>query len=132
MRGWSNRGLSVALLNIDPTETLFNSTRSPIRQTVHVTFEYGVHFTRGLFEASNPLFYDVVSGDAGRGPKKVLVVIERPVADARPDLIGQITAYCARYPRSIELVRDPLVVEGGEAAKNEIDVPALVQQCVND
>ncbi len=121
----------MALLDIGPTESHLSADLRSIRQTVQVTFDYGVHFTRDLFAPDNPLFYDVVSSSATNAPRKVLVAIERAVADARPDLTAAIAAYCRRYPRSIQLVCDPLVVDGGEAAKNASDVLAQVQGRIN-
>jgi len=122
----------VALLEFGPTESYLGSELRPIRQTVQVTFEYGVHFTRGVFAAGNPLFYDVVTGDAPRAPKKLLVAVESGVADANPELSATIDAYCHRYPGSIDLVCPPLVVDGGEAAKNAGDVVAEIHRHINE
>lgn len=122
----------MALRDIGPTESYLGPDLHPIRQTVQVTFEYGVHFTHDLFAASNPLFYDVVSTDAARAPKKILVAIECGVAEARPQLSAAIAAYCKRYPRSLDLVCPPLLVEGGEAAKNTNEVALQVLQSINE
>src|SRR5437899_1035579 len=54
------RGTAVALLDFDPTETYLGLDLRPIRQAVRVTFEYGVHFTRDLFAANNPLFFRLI------------------------------------------------------------------------
>lgn len=122
----------MALLDIDPAESYLGSGLHPIRQKVHVTFEYGVHFTRDLFAPSNPLFYDVVAAEAPRPTRKILVAIERDVAEATSGLSAAVQAYCRRYPRSIDLVCAPLMIEGGEAAKNSSDVVARVQQSINE
>ncbi len=122
----------MALLDIEPTEKHLGGGLHPIRQTVRVTFEYGVHFTHDLFAASNPLFYDVVSGDAPHSPKKILMVIEREVTELRVGLAAQIQAYCHRYPRSIDLVCPPLVVEGGEVAKNSREIVAQVLRRIHE
>lgn len=122
----------MALLDIDSTESYLGRDLHPIRQTVQVTFEYGVHFTHDLFAATNPLFYDVVSSEAPNVPKKVLVAIERDVAEATPALSAAIEAYCRRYPRSIDLVCAPLIVDGGEAAKNTSEVVTQLHARVNE
>ena len=122
----------MALLDIGPNESYLGPGLHPIRQTVQVTFEYGVHFTRDLFAPNNPLFYDVVSADAESSPKKILVAIECGVADALPELTRAIETYCRRYPRSIDLVCEPVIVEGGEAAKTSSSVVDVVLQRLND
>jgi 3-dehydroquinate synthase len=122
----------VALLDMESTESYLSFGLHPIRQTVKVTFEYGVHFTRDLFAPSNPLFYDVVATDAPSTPRNVLFAIERGVADATPGLSAAILAYCRRYPRSIDVMCAPLLVDGGEAAKNSTDAVARIQQAVNE
>jgi 3-dehydroquinate synthase len=121
----------VALLDIGPNESDLVSDLHPIRQTVQVTFEYGVHFTRDLFAPNNPLFYDVVSAARDNAPK-ILVVIERGFAEAQPELIHAIEMYCRRYPRSMDLVCAPLIVDGGEAAKTSSAVVELTQQRIDE
>lgn len=122
----------MALLDIDSAESYLGSGLQPIHQTVHVTFEYGVHFTRDLFAPSNPLFYDVVAADAPPSPSKILVAIERDVAAATPGLSAAVHAYCRRYPRSIDLVCAPLLAEGGEAAKNSAQVVAQIHRTIDE
>jgi hypothetical protein len=53
--------------------------------------------------------------------------VERAVAEARPRHLGDIRAYAECHRDRLELVVDPLVVEGGEAAKNDAAAPARLQ-----
>jgi 3-dehydroquinate synthase len=49
----------------------------------------------------------------------MLAVVDRGVADAWPRLCADIAAYARRHEERLELVADPIVIEGGEAAKND-------------
>lgn len=94
-------------------------------QKITVGFEYPVYFTSDLFAVHN---LDLVEAVARKEPgrrHRIFVVVERAAAEARPRLLGDIRAYAGCHRDRLELVADPLVVEGGEAAKN--DGAALAQ-----
>ena len=103
-----------------------------IRQQVEVTFRYPVHFTRDLFAADNPLLADTLLGGAlpGAGPKRVLVVVDEGVTQHHPDLTADIAAYL-RGRKKLKLVAAPLVMTGGENAKNAPENVLAVQQAVH-
>jgi len=55
----------------------------------------------------------------GRRPARVLIVVDDVLAKARPTLIREITKYFSAHSRRAELVTAPILVPGGEAAKND-------------
>ncbi|MEA5601245.1 hypothetical protein [Nostoc sp. UHCC 0252] len=55
-------------------KTVFNL--KPINQCVRVTFNYDVHFTRGLFQLDNPLLAQAIAADGETAPKQVLAVVD--------------------------------------------------------
>jgi 3-dehydroquinate synthase len=87
-----------------------------IRRTIRVDFEHQVHFTDGVFEVSNPLLRDLLA----QPPRKAaaLVVMDESLALARPGLAAGIVNYFAAFPAQLHLVCPPLLIEGGERAKN--------------
>jgi 3-dehydroquinate synthase len=87
-----------------------------IRRTISVSFEHQVHFTDGVFETGNPLLLEVLTGAAGRAA--ALVVVDESLAAARSGLVDGIGTYFARSGGRARLVCPPLVIEGGEGAKN--------------
>jgi 3-dehydroquinate synthase len=92
---------------------------APYLQKLTVPYEYPVYFTEDVFAADNP---DLVEAIARREPSRrhrVLVVVERAVAEAWPGLTSAIEAYCARHRDRLEPAAAPWVIEGGEAAKND-------------
>jgi 3-dehydroquinate synthase len=96
-------------------------------QKITVAYEYPVYFTADLFAVHN---LDLVEAVARKEPgrrHRIFVVVERAVAEARPRLLGDIRAYAECHRDRLELVADPLVVEGGEAAKNDAAALARLQ-----
>ena len=93
-----------------------------IEQEFLVPVRYPVHFTTGVFAASNPLLRDLVAmRPAARthattgaaeddAPAKLVVVIDRGVERAHPALIDAIGAYCAAHGNAIALSAPILVV----------------------
>jgi 3-dehydroquinate synthase len=96
-----------------------------LQQSVVVQFDYAVHFTRGLLEVHNPLLAEVLTAEKTAQPVAMIVVIDGGLLTAQPDLPEQVIAYAEEYSASICLRALPLIVIGGEAAKND---PAWVEQ----
>ncbi|MEL6502377.1 MAG: 3-dehydroquinate synthase, partial [Cyanobacteria bacterium J06623_1] len=94
-----------------------------IQQKVQVNFTYGVHFTRGLFNLDNPLLSEVVG--ANNKPKSIIVAVDAGVLEQHPQLVDQIEAYTAHFSEKLKLAARPIIVPGGEAAKND---PLLINQ----
>lgn len=96
----------------------------PIHQTVPVKFTYEVHFTTGLFQTDNSLLADVIAAKKEPGPKRVIVVIDDGVLQHHPDLLENLQAYAHHYSEILGLSAAPVLVPGGEIAKN---TPRLVE-----
>lgn len=101
-------------------------------QRFAVEFQYAVHFTRDLFDPSNPT---LVSALAEREPSRrhrVFAVVEAQVLAAWPELLDRIRAYFAAHAGRIALVAEPGVVPGGEASKNDEGLIADLQRRMHD
>jgi 3-dehydroquinate synthase len=88
---------------------------STIARTFSVQFEHRVHFTRGVFNASNSLLQRVLA-DSTRVPK-VFVVVDESLVAAQPKLLHSIENYFAGLRDQLNLVCAPFVLEGGERVK---------------
>jgi 3-dehydroquinate synthase len=86
-----------------------------IVRTFSVQFEHRVHFTRGVFNASNSLLQSILP-DPPRIPK-VLVVLDESLATARPEMAQLIENHFAGLREQLDLVCSPFVLEGGERSK---------------
>ena len=90
---------------------------SIIRRTIQVAWELRVFFTEHAFAPDNTTVNDAL---ADATPRKVFVLLEDSLAQARPDLEHQIQNYFSPRAHQLRLVRPPLFVCGGEPAKNSI------------
>jgi 3-dehydroquinate synthase len=88
-----------------------------IRQSFSVPFSYPVCFTRKVFAPENPVLSRVLR-PAPSGVARALVVVDGGLADAMPRLVRDVERYFRAHRERLELVHKPLVVSGGENAKN--------------
>jgi 3-dehydroquinate synthase len=100
-----------------------------LQQDFAVKFTYDVHFTRGLFDVTNPLLSEVIVTE-NNTPKSIVVVIDSGVLDHHPQLITQIKQYTNYFSHKIKLAAEPITVPGGEAAKNDPTLVAKIQQLI--
>ncbi len=104
--------------------------QTQLSQSFQVSFRYDVHFTSKLFDATNRLLHDFFLNAKADASTKVLVVIDQGVASQHPALIGSIGHYFDGIPHA-SLVAVPLVVAGGEAAKNDMGVVERVVDAID-
>ena len=96
------------------------------QQSIQVTFSYPIVFTTDLFSAENPTLDEILGRKpAGHPPARLLFVIDRGVVEAQPDLLNAIERHCLGYAGRLETAGPPLVIEGGEEAKNN---PLVLEQ----
>ncbi|MBO3458964.1 3-dehydroquinate synthase [Aetokthonos hydrillicola Thurmond2011] len=97
----------------------------PIHQSISVTFEYNVYFTTYLFDVKNPLLVQTIATDQQIGVKKFVVVVDGGLLKFHKDMLRQLYMYTQYHSDTMMLVAKPLIVPGGEAAKND---PNLLEQ----
>jgi len=88
-----------------------------ISQNFSVSYSYDVQFTKDLFDLNNEMLLEALSSDVQKQIIKVAFVIDKGLNDCHPLLIGRIENYIKRLD-GIMLAAPPLVVKGGEQAKN--------------
>src|SRR5688572_10779431 len=89
-----------------------------IERVIEVHYRLEVHFTRGVFDLRNPLLADVLAPAGARAGAKVLVVLDDALVQAQPALPGAVAAYLGSFQDRLVPAAPPLVIEGGEGAKN--------------
>ncbi|HVV74068.1 MAG TPA: 3-dehydroquinate synthase [Verrucomicrobiae bacterium] len=87
-----------------------------IERSIQVTWRHRVLFTDHVFDPANTTLSDTLTGSVG--PSKTLVILDECLAGAQPGLVERISRYFAAHPERLRLVCPPLVVPGGEQAKN--------------
>jgi len=90
---------------------------SSIERTIEISFRHRVYFTRDVFGTANSLLSDVLLDPQTSVVPKVLVVVDESLNTAQPDLARKIESYFADRARFL-LVCPPMILEGGERAKN--------------
>ena len=89
-----------------------------IERSIEVGYRLRVRFTENAFAPANPMLQAIVRNDVRHSRSKALVVLDESLAQARPALARRIEAYFAAHNDVATLVCPPLVIEGGERAKN--------------
>jgi len=88
------------------------------QQQISVRYAYPVTFTHGVFETASPILADTLLACGEPGPQRILVYVDDGVAAAHPQLVQRIRNYMAKHAGALQLVRAPIIVSGGERAKN--------------
>ena len=95
-----------------------------LNQNFAVEFSYGVQFTRGLFDTKNPLLVETISKNPDQS-KSIIMAIDSGLLACDPQLVLKIKQYAEHFSERIQLTIDPIVIPGGEAAKND---PSLIEK----
>ena len=85
-----------------------------MERSFSVSFDYGVTFTRDLFNPNNLAFRSSFSEASPR----LVVVVDGGVARAHPAISARISAYAEHH--GCDLAVAPVVLEGGEQCKNSL------------
>ena len=95
---------------------------SIIEHSLQVGWRLRVLFSEDVFAVANPALGDALTD---RNPRKVLILLDQAVATAQPGLPARIEAYFAARSESFRLVSPPVILPGGERAKNS---PELINE----
>ena len=101
-------------------------------QRFAVEYDYPVVFTRHAFDPVNLHLLDVLRRREPGKRHRVAVFIDGGVVQALPHLPGQIHAYFAAHSAHIDMVGDIVVLNGGEACKNDPDFISSLLQILSD
>jgi 3-dehydroquinate synthase len=88
-------------------------------QRIEVRFAFSVCFTRQAFVPENDALVSALGRLEREQRQRVLVLVDRGLARARPDLGRDVERYAEHHRARLELCRAPLIVAGGEEAKND-------------
>ena len=103
----------------------------PIEQKFTVSYQYNLHFTRGLFDMENTLFKDIIKKYKDNEQVKLLFVIDDGVVRAHPKLVENIDLYSQKHSTHLSHT-ETLVAQGGEEIKNDDTAVVRVLKAIND
>ncbi len=102
-----------------------------IQRSIPITFQHRVSFTHGAFDAKNHTLRDLVADSCELGePSKVLVLLDSGVAESNPGLDEKISQYFAVHADTLNLVTEPMILQGGEPCKNDWSLVEKIWQAV--
>ncbi|MBI4512174.1 MAG: 3-dehydroquinate synthase [Deltaproteobacteria bacterium] len=104
---------SARTVPISPTEA------DVLVQRFSVPYEYPVYFTEGVLAPENPTLARALCLQEPNRRHRFAVVLDDGVARAWPSLPTAARAYADHAGDCMQLLSDPLVVPGGETAKND-------------
>lgn len=84
-----------------------------------VPFRYSVHFTTGSLRPDNPLLADALRRLEPNRRHRVLAIVDDGLARAHPSLCSDLQGYAVAHAGSMQLLCEPILVPGGERAKND-------------
>src|SRR5262249_30037799 len=96
-------------------------------QRFTTSYEYPVVFTHDVFAPDNPALADVLTRLEPDRNHRLLALIDDGVARAWPRLADEIAAYARAHAPDVRLAGNPLLVAGGEAAKNDGNAVSRLQ-----
>jgi 3-dehydroquinate synthase len=94
-----------------------------ITNSFAVAFDYPVVFTHGAFAPDNPAVCQTLLHLSGGAALPCLALVDDGLASADADLPGRLLAYCEAHREVIDLRALPVLVPGGERAKDGWAVP---------
>ena len=109
------------------TKNKVSSTKS-IHQSIAVKFSYDVYFARDLWSTTNPLLSQIIGTDSNTA-KSVIVIVDSGLLPYHPQLLTKIANYTNRAD-NIKLAAEPIIVPGGEAAKNDPTLVDKIHLCI--
>ena len=102
-----------------------------IEHTIEVRWRHRVFFTDHAFAPANLLLRDLLAEGDNPAPARVLFVVDEALAAANATLLADIRQYCAAHAHAVTLVREPLVIEGGERVKNSYFHVSQIQSAID-
>jgi 3-dehydroquinate synthase len=91
-------------------------TSFPYRMRLGLPYNYSVHFTRNAFRPDNELLARTLRAAPG-APHRALAFLDSGLAEAQPGLSDRLAGYCQAHSGTVELAAPPVVLPGGEQAK---------------
>ncbi|MBT4838921.1 MAG: 3-dehydroquinate synthase [Methylococcales bacterium] len=108
----------------------YNEQTQCISQNFTINYNYPIFFTQDIFNINNPLLKNIMDCN-GEQIVSLMFVIDQNVVDATPQLQADIANYFADLSH-VKLLSTPLLIKGGESAKNDPELLQLLYRAVVD
>jgi 3-dehydroquinate synthase len=78
-----------------------------------------VYFAKNALDPANRCLVGAISRKEPHRRHRMIAVVDRGLAAARPPLVDEIAGYVEHHAERIDCVAPPVIVDGGEAIKND-------------
>ena len=102
-----------------------------LKQSFQVKFDFNLIFTSKLFDVNNPVLVDLFSSSDLATKSKALVIVDKGVTQAHPQLKAAISNYFKYYNDTLELQGAIHEIPGGEQSKNDEDYIKSIIENIN-
>ena len=99
-----------------------------IHQKLQVSFQYPVHFTHNIFHPDNSILADTVAKESGSS--RALMIIDAGIINTNPGFLNTVEAWFKLYSEKVQLVKPPMIIPGGENAKNGWSSVREIMTCI--
>jgi len=104
---------------------------SVLRQNFQINFQYNIYFTEHVFSLQNAELLNMLKTAQQPGfTQRLLFVIDEQVQLLHPSLTFQIDEYFEAV-NTIQVVREKIVIAGGEMAKNDLNYFNQIIEAIN-
>lgn len=101
-----------------------------ILQQIQVSLEFPVCFSENIFSLENTTLIDCFRRQEKEKQHKIIIFLDENVSNAFPFLKEDIANYCKKYSKHLNNVVSPVVVPGGENAKNDAMIVTKIQDYI--
>ena len=103
-----------------------------IEQSFSITFNYDVVFTKNLFSPENEIFASSLLEINPEYPSKLFFVIDSGITKENPAYVNEIETYINLNPTSFSLISAPMIVQGGEEVKHDMEAVLKLLNHINE
>ncbi len=99
---------------------------------VAVDFSHRLRFSQDVLNPRNPTLRDAMDRDTLRERARAIVCIDQGLVDAGNRVIERTQKYFDHHNEALELMTGPMIVPGGEQAKNDYGVYQRVLEAIHE
>jgi len=115
------------------SDALFDSAKRECHDvSFAVQFNYGVHFTNNSLDPQNDTLVSAIGRLDPDKRHKVCVFVDSGFAEAWPDISDRLCKYFDSHSTRLELVHEPITIQGGEGCKESPELVDFVREALSD
>jgi 3-dehydroquinate synthase len=102
-----------------------------IKQKFQINFKYDIFFTKNAFDLKNKTLKNILN-KSNKTKKNIIVFIDKNVYKKNNFLIKNIKDYFKINKKYINLVKEPILITGGEKSKNHYSIIKCIYKIIDE